>query len=87
MKLYFGNIVTTITTIMLLIIPAYQHPESDWMNWSRNYNHCSYCNTDCKVTAYETDLVLCDVRRNNNEDSGNGNSEDYCIVTRQYCEE
>lgn len=46
------------------------------MHWSRNYYHCSYCNTDSKVAAYETDLVLCDVRRNYNEDTGDGNSED-----------
>ena len=134
MKLYFGNTVTAVTTIMILallgfigesiakrttsitggrrslfllvyglviccfaaardgldktiqntidgscapgVFPLISIPNLIGCVGAANYNHCSYCNTDSKVAAYEKDLVLCDVRRNYHEDTGNGNSKD-----------
>ena len=67
MKLYFGNMVTTVTTLMIVslvgfigysisnrssIIFTCERSKHRWMYRSRNYNDCSNSNTNCKITAY-----------------------------------
>ena len=47
------------------------------MYWSCNHYYCSYRNPNCKITAHETDLVLCHVWWSNSEDFCNGSSKNY----------
>ena len=43
-----------------------------WMYRSCNYNDCSNSNTNCKITAYARDIVLCDVRWGDAKDCSYG---------------
>lgn len=72
MKLYFGNMVTTVTTLMIVSLVGV-------VGYSVS-NRSSNSNTNCKITAYARDMVLCNVRRSDAKDCSYGDRKNYTDV-------